>query len=141
MQKIRLLVEARINRDCYKLDWEAGFSVPRTNNIQFHGNNLSPILVVSRCKHVFSKTFGGAKRVFWQSMCMWSCNRWQITVNGAYHYFQVGFGCLARIISRWQLSLIQLKQWYHGYRIGWTFICNLLLCMHKKISFRKFFHM
>jgi hypothetical protein len=26
-----------------------------------HGNNLSPILVVGRCNHEFSKTFGGAK--------------------------------------------------------------------------------
>jgi hypothetical protein len=70
-----------------------------TNNIQFYGNSLSPIMVIGRCKHDFSKTFEGAKRVLWQSMCRWSCNRWQITMNGAYHYFQVGFGCSTRIIE------------------------------------------
>jgi hypothetical protein len=32
-------------------------------------------------------------------MCMWSCNRWQITINGACHSFQVGFGCLAMIVQ------------------------------------------
>jgi hypothetical protein len=99
MQKIRPLVEARTNKSYYRFDWKVGCSVSQTNSIWCHGNSLSPILVIGRCKQDFSKTFGGVEKVLWQSKCMWSCNRWQITMNGPYHSFRVGFGCSTRIVQ------------------------------------------
>jgi hypothetical protein len=87
MQKNGLLVEVGTNKGYFRLDWGAECSILQTKNTRFHGTSLSPILVVRRCKYDFSKTFGGAKRVLWQSTDMCSCNRWQIIVNGVYHYF------------------------------------------------------